>query len=140
MKMPASEFGRSPMAPRRRLRALCRDKSVSCRRLDALQVAVLPVRSGSGLSHLPYRGTIFENANKPLRQWIKVVHLMLSSKKEFPVYKFSGRWASAPMKPHKIRAALIEPMTKLGGIVEMDETFVGGKAVHTNTIEGFWSI
>jgi transposase-like protein len=28
---------------------------------------------------------------------------------------------------HKIRAALIEPETKLGGIVELDETFVGGK-------------
>jgi hypothetical protein len=26
------------------------------------------------------------------------------------------------------RAALIEPETKLGGIVEVDETFVGGKA------------
>jgi hypothetical protein len=29
---------------------------------------------------------------------------------------------------HKIRAALIEPETKLGGTVEVDETFVGGKA------------
>ena len=28
---------------------------------------------------------------------------------------------------HKIRAALIEPETKLGGIVEVDETFIGGK-------------
>jgi|SRR5579872_6568457 len=29
---------------------------------------------------------------------------------------------------HKIRTALIEPETKLGGIVEVDETFIGGKA------------
>ena len=28
---------------------------------------------------------------------------------------------------HKIRAALIEPEEKLGGIVEVDETYVGGK-------------
>ena len=28
---------------------------------------------------------------------------------------------------HKIRAALIEPEEKLGGIVEIDETYVGGK-------------
>ena len=27
---------------------------------------------------------------------------------------------------HKIRAALIEPEVKLGGIVEVDETYVGG--------------
>ena len=26
-------------------------------------------------------GTIFENTNKPLRQWFKVVHLMTTSKK-----------------------------------------------------------
>jgi transposase-like protein len=29
---------------------------------------------------------------------------------------------------HKIRAAMIQPQEKLGGIVEVDETFVGGKA------------
>ena len=32
---------------------------------------------------------------------------------------------------HKIRAALIEPETKLGGIVEVDETFIGGKEINT---------
>ncbi|MFY9830491.1 MAG: IS1595 family transposase [Rhodoplanes sp.] len=29
---------------------------------------------------------------------------------------------------HKIRAAMIEPEQKLGGIVEVDETYIGGKA------------
>ena len=33
------------------------------------------------LSLLPIAGTIFENTNKPLREWFKVVHLMLVSKK-----------------------------------------------------------
>jgi transposase-like protein len=47
--------------------------------------------------------------------------------------KFSASWASgsygtAHSMCHKIRAALIEPETKLGSIVEVDETFVGGKA------------
>jgi IS1 family transposase len=39
---------------------------------------------------------------------------------------------------HKIRAALIEPETKLGGIVEVDETYVGGKAYnkHWNKRDG----
>ena len=40
-------------------------------------------------------GTIFENTNKPLRDWFKVVHLMTTSKKESARCKFSGRWASA---------------------------------------------
>jgi hypothetical protein len=26
-------------------------------------------------------GTIFENTNKPLREWFRVIHLMLTSKK-----------------------------------------------------------
>jgi hypothetical protein len=29
---------------------------------------------------------------------------------------------------HKIRTTMIEPETKLGGIVEIDETIIGGKA------------
>jgi len=38
-----------------------------------------------------------------------------------------GSYKTAWGMCHKIRAALIEPQTKLGGIVEMDETYVGGK-------------
>lgn len=37
------------------------------------------------------------------------------------------RYQTAHSMCHKIRAALIEPETKLGGIVEVDETYVGGK-------------
>jgi len=39
-----------------------------------------------------------------------------------------GSYSTAHSMCHKIRAALIEPETKLGGIVEIDETWVGGKA------------
>jgi transposase-like protein len=77
-------------------------------------------------------GTIFENTNKPLRQWFKVVHLMLCSKKGISSLQIQrqmgfGSYETALSMTHKIRAALIEPATKLGGIVEVDETFVGGK-------------
>jgi transposase-like protein/IS1 family transposase len=77
-------------------------------------------------------GTIFENTNKPLRQWFKVVHLMLTSKKGISALQIQrqlgfGSYNTAHLMCHKIRAALIEPMTKLGGIVEMDETFIGSK-------------
>jgi transposase-like protein len=78
-------------------------------------------------------GTIFENTNKPLREWFKVVHLMLSSKKGISALQIQrmmgfGSYGTAHSMCHKIRAALVEPETKLGGIVEVDETFVGGKA------------
>ncbi len=78
-------------------------------------------------------GTIFENTNKPLRDWFKVTHLMLTSKKgmsALQIMRFMGfgSYKTAWGMCHKIRAALIEPEIKLGGIVEVDETFVGGKA------------
>jgi transposase-like protein len=77
-------------------------------------------------------GTIFENTNKPLREWFKVTHLMLTSKKGIPALQIQrqmgfGSYHTAHKMCHKIRTALIQPDIKLGGIVEMDETFIGGK-------------
>jgi hypothetical protein len=78
-------------------------------------------------------GTIFENTNKPLRDWFKVAHLMLVSKKGMSAlqimrYMGFGSYKTAWGMCHKIRVALIEDIKQLGGIVEVDETFVGGKA------------
>ncbi len=86
--------------------------------------------SGYRFSHLT--GTIFENTNKPLRQWFRVTHMMLTSKKGISAAEVQrvmgfGSYETAWTMCHKIRTALIEPETKLGGIVEVDETFVGGK-------------
>jgi transposase-like protein len=87
--------------------------------------------AGYRFSHIA--GTIFENTNKPLRDWYRVVHLMLTSKKGISALQIQrimgfGNYGTAHSMCHKIRAALIEPETKLGGIVEVDETFIGGKA------------
>src|SRR5712692_8471657 len=78
-------------------------------------------------------GTIFENTNKPLRDWFKVTHLMLTSKKGMSAlqifrYMGFGSYKTAWGMCHKVRIALMEDIEKLGGIVEVDETFVGGKA------------
>jgi len=77
-------------------------------------------------------GTIFENTNKPLREWFKVAHLMLASKKGMSAlqimrYMGFGSYKTAWGMCHKIRTALMQNIDKLGGIVEMDETFIGGK-------------
>jgi hypothetical protein len=77
-------------------------------------------------------GTIFENTNKPLRDWYKVAHLMLSSKKGMSAlqimrYMGFGSYKTAWLMCHKIRTALIEDIEQLGGIVEVDESFIGGK-------------
>jgi hypothetical protein len=80
-------------------------------------------------SHLT--GTIFENTNKPLKDWYRVVHLMLVSKEgmsalQIKRYMGFGSYGTAWLMCHKVRVALIEDVAKLGGIVEVDETYVGG--------------
>jgi transposase-like protein len=78
-------------------------------------------------------GTIFENTNIPLRTWFRVIHLMLVSKKgisAFQVHRMVGfgSYRTAWYMCHRIRAGLQDPnFRKLVGIVEIDETFIGGK-------------
>jgi transposase-like protein len=85
---------------------------------------------GYRFSHIA--GTIFENTNKPLRDWFRVIHLMLTSKKGISArqvwrYMGFGSLKTAWYMCHRVRTALVEKdMDKLGGIVEMDETYVGG--------------
>lgn len=81
-------------------------------------------------------GSIFENTNIPLSQWFKVIHLMLVSKKgisALQIYRMMGfgSYKTAWYMCHRVRAGLQEKtFRKLIGIVEVDETFVGGKSVN----------
>jgi transposase-like protein len=79
-------------------------------------------------------GTIFENTNKDLREWFRVIHLMLTSKKgmsalQIQRYMGFGSYKTAWLMCHKVRTALgsVE-FRKLLGYVEVDETYIGGKA------------
>jgi transposase-like protein len=82
-------------------------------------------------SHLV--GTIFENTNVDLRKWFRVIHLMLTSKKGISArqvhrYMGFGSYSTAWYMCHRIRAALQDKeFLKLMGIVEVDETWIGGK-------------
>lgn len=79
-------------------------------------------------------GTIFENTNKPLRQWFRVMHMMLTSKKgisALQIYRVMGfgSYETALNMCNKIRVALGNTEFKqLVGYVEVDETYIGGKA------------
>lgn len=89
---------------------------------------------GGGYRFSVLVNTIFENTNKPLREWFRVIHLMLTSKKgisALQVYRYMGfgSYKTAWYMCHRVRAGLAnEDFRKLMGIVEVDETFVGGKA------------
>jgi len=74
-------------------------------------------------------GTIFKNSNVDLRQWFRVIHLILTSKKEISAlqvhrYMDFGSYATAWYVRHRIRAGLAnEDFRKLMGILVVDETF-----------------
>jgi len=90
---------------------------------------------GAGYRFSHIAGTIFENTNKPLRDWFKVVHLMTISKKGISALQIQrqmgfGSYGTAHSMCHKIRAAMVQPQEKLGGIVEIDETYIGGKDIN----------
>lgn len=78
-------------------------------------------------------GTIFQNTNKPLRDWFKVIHLMLTSKKGMSAlqihrYMGFGSYETALYMCNRVRAGLSEHKPeKLAGVVEVDETYIGGK-------------
>lgn len=77
--------------------------------------------------------TIFEDTKIGLRKWFKVIYLMLTSKKGISSLQIQrimgfGSYETALYMTHRVRAALADPeFRKLMGIVEVDETFVGGK-------------
>jgi transposase-like protein len=78
-------------------------------------------------------GTVFENTNYPLLVWFKVLYLMLTSKKGISALQIhrmigSGSYRTAWFMCHRLRAAMHDPeFQQLMGIVEVDETFMGGK-------------
>ena len=90
--------------------------------------------SGTNYRFSHITGTIFENTNKPLRDWFRVLHLMLTSKKRISARQLwrmmdFGSLKTAWYMTHRLRAGMAnEDFRKLMGIVEVDETFVGGKA------------
>jgi transposase-like protein len=78
-------------------------------------------------------GTIFENTNYKLLVWFKVLYLMLTSKKGISALQIhrmigSRSYETAWYICHRLRAAMHDPdFQQLMGIVEVDETFIGGK-------------
>ena len=81
------------------------------------------------------QGTIFECSHLPLHLWLQVIHLMCASKKGVSTNQIQ-RMLSCSMKTawfltHRIREAMrdgaFSPMGGAGGVVEIDETYVGRK-------------
>jgi transposase-like protein len=77
-------------------------------------------------------GTIFHDTHLPLPKWFAAVYLMCESKKGMSALQIKRTlhtgYNTAWYLCHRIRAAMQEVAPKpLGGTVEIDETYVGGK-------------
>lgn len=89
--------------------------------------------SKTGYRFSLYVGTIFENTNYALKTWFKVLYLMLQSKKGMSALQIQrmlgmGSYRTAWYMAHRLRAGLSDPtFRKLMGVVEVDETYIGGK-------------
>ncbi len=119
---------------------------VHCPRCGSTKVYPLPsrkwhwecpdCRQGGAYRFSDIAGTIFENTKVDLRQWFRVVHFMLTSKKGMSALQIHrmmgfGSYRTAWYMCHRIRAALQDTeFRKLMGIVELDQTFIGGKSTN----------
>jgi len=78
-------------------------------------------------------GTIFADSHIPLSKWLLAYHLLCASKKGMSAHQLHRMlkvtYRSAWFMAHRIRYTMSqEPLSsKLGGIIECDETFIGGK-------------
>jgi transposase-like protein len=85
-------------------------------------------------------GTVMERSHIPLHKWLLAMHLMSASKKGISAHQLHRMlgitYKSAWFLCHRIREAMNVDVGPLGGankVVEVDETYVGGKAKNRTT-------
>lgn len=76
-------------------------------------------------------GTVFEGSNLPFRTWLYAMYLINTSRKSRSTLQLSEELGithkSAWFLSHRIREACVQSRALLCGIVEVDETYMGGK-------------
>ncbi len=75
--------------------------------------------------------TIFENSRLPLHKWLYAMYLMQTARKGISSLQLSKELdvtqKTAWFLLHRIRTSCMTASPKLSGIVEVDETYIGGK-------------
>ncbi len=122
---------------RRVLEELRWPKGVQCPRCQSDKISRVYVRDQFDCDACRYQfsvlaGTIFHDTHLPLRKWFMAVFLICESMQGMSATQLKRMlgvsYKTAWYLCHRIRAAMVEaeaPLLK--GIVEADETFVGGK-------------
>ena len=81
------------------------------------------------------KGTIFERSNAPLKSWFYAIHMLLSHKKGISSIQLSKdigvtlktAWYMLQKIRCNLNGELEDILDSYGGIVQVDETYVGGK-------------
>lgn len=75
-------------------------------------------------------GTIFEDSHIPISKWLMAIHLLCASKKSMSAHQLHRMlgitYRAAWFMAHRLRHAMKDDAMGLSGIVEVDETYVGG--------------
>jgi len=81
-------------------------------------------------------GTIFEKTRVDLQKWFLAISLMLNAKKSLSSYELARNIETSHQTAlyiqHRIRAAMTDNDRVLQGVIEADETFVGGRPRRAN--------
>jgi transposase-like protein len=119
---------------------------VECPRCKAKESAYIQSRklfecAGCGYQFSVLVGTIFNDSHLPLEKWFVATYLICESRKGMSANQIKRMlgisYKTAWYLCHRIRAAMIEASKpKLGGTVEMDETYVGGRKRGTSVKGG----
>ena len=76
-------------------------------------------------------GTIFHDTKVPLQKWFLLISLMMNAKKGLSACQaardLETRRPTVWSMMHRVRKSMVDNGDLLTGIVEMDETYVGGK-------------
>ena len=131
-----AQFG-SEEKCRARLTELRWPNGVTCPRCESKSVSTIAERDQYDCNACRYQfsvtaGTIFHDSHLPLSKWFLAIYLMTESKKGMSALQVKRTldiaYQTAWYLCHRIRAAMRDINCELlRGIVEVDETYVGGK-------------